>query len=294
MGALFALAIGLFWAAYNIAVRSGLQRVDGGAGYLVTQVLGAVANLGFLLLPLPGRGGTPNGMAVLWFILAGFSTTLMGRWLYFRSVEVLGPSRASAWKSAAPVYTLILGAILLGERPGLLAVAGTTSVMAGLLLLSREQARLKASVRVSGSTHAAIWLGIASGAAFSAGMLLRKAGLNFWPDAAVGSAIGALVALGAYLPFAVIRGEVKAVFRAPAAGLGLFFLAGILGSLAQLSTFLSLRFSHTATTHVIAALEPMFTMFLSVLLLGRQEELTRSVAGSAILICSGVVLMTVQ
>ena len=56
MGTFFALVTGLCWAAYNLAVRKGLEAMDSGTGYVITLIFGSVANLAFLLLPFPGRG----------------------------------------------------------------------------------------------------------------------------------------------------------------------------------------------------------------------------------------------
>ncbi|HYG58547.1 MAG TPA: EamA family transporter [Symbiobacteriaceae bacterium] len=135
-------------------------------------------------------------------------------------------------------------------------------------------------------------LGVISGMAFSAAMLSRKAGLNGWPDAAMGNTIGGAAALVAYLPFALAKGEVAGITRAPWKGVSAFLLAGAFSALAQLATFLSLRVTMAATTQVITALEPLFTMMLSMLILQRSEVLSRSLIGSTTLVCAGVILMT--
>ncbi|HWI62094.1 MAG TPA: DMT family transporter [Symbiobacteriaceae bacterium] len=292
MGALFALITGLCWASYNLAVRRGMGAMDSGVGYVVVLIFGSIANLTWLLLPLPGRGAAMGSwVAILWFIVAGFSTTLLGRWVYFKSVKLLGPSRASAWKNASPLYTLLFGWLLLGETLSVLTVAGTAAVLAGLVLLSREQSRSVTEVKASG-VRMAVVLGIASGMAFSAGMLLRKAGLNLWPDPAVGNAIGGFAAFAAYMPFAFAKGEVAAVTKAPWKGVSAFLLAGCFSALAQLFTFLALRESTAAATQVITAMEPIFTMMLSAVILRKSEALNARTLGCAALVCTGVVLMS--
>lgn len=274
MGALFALVTGLCWAAYNLAVRRGLEAMDSGTGYVITLVFGSVANLAFLLLPVAGRGAALTATAALfWFAFSGIVNTIVGRWALFRNIQLVGPSRASAWKNATPVYTLVFGFLLLGERPDWLAVAGTAAVVAGLALLSREQMKGSAGQGRSAALREVLMLGVVSGASFSAAMLARKAGLNLWPDAAAGNVVAGAVALFGYLPFAVAKGEVKKVFRAPWAGVSMFLLAGAFSALAQLTTLLSLRVTTAATTQVITALEPLFTMVLSAFVLKRSEVL---------------------
>lgn len=293
MGAVFALITGMSWAAYNLVVRRGLETMDSGSGYIITLAVNVVANLLFLLLPLPGHGSLMTSWAaVLFFVCSGLANTLIGRLLLFKSIKVLGPSRASSWKNAAPLYTLVLGFFLLGERPKPIALVGMLGIMGGLALLSREQSR---SAKQSASTtrwQTGILLGIASGMAFSAGILFRKAGLNFWPDAAVGSAIGSLAALMGFLPVAAAKGDLAKIRNASRQGLTAFLIAGCISSVAQLTTFLSLRVSMAAVTQVIAALEPLFTIALSAAFVKRQEKISAGLLGSAALVCLGVVLIS--
>ncbi|HYG59517.1 MAG TPA: EamA family transporter, partial [Symbiobacteriaceae bacterium] len=136
-------------------------------------------------------------------------------------------------------------------------------------------------------------LGVASGLAFSSGMLLRKAGLNLWPDAAAGNAIGGLAAMMAYMPFAFAKGEVAGVTKASWPGVRAFLLAGCFSALAQLFTFLALRVSMAATTQMITALEPMFTIVLSAVVFRKAESLTGGLVRAAAVVCTGVILLTV-
>lgn len=294
MGLLFALLAAVCWAAYNITVRKGMQSVSAGAGYVVTLLFGTVATGLMLLLPLPGRqAGLPGTNTLIWFTLAGLTTTLLGRWAYFRSIEALGPSRASTWKNASPIYTLMFAALFLGERINSASLVGTGVALAGLLVLAKERSSPDRAAEPSHAHRATILLGLASGMAFAAGMVFRKAGLNQWSDPALGSAIGALAALLCYLPYGVVVGDFRAALRAPRAGIVAFLIAGAFSTAAQLLTFLSLRVTATATTHVTASLEPVFTMMLSGLLLRKQERMTLRLAGSAALLCLGVVFMAV-
>jgi drug/metabolite transporter (DMT)-like permease len=123
-------------------------------------------------------------------------------------------------------------------------------------------------------------------------MICRKAGVSLWPDAAVGNAIGMVSAMLIYLPFAVARGEVRKVTRAPRAEVWAMVLAGLFATMATVSTFLALRVSMAAPTQVLTASEPLFTMLLSSLFMKRQERLNLGLAASAAVICIGVVMIT--
>jgi drug/metabolite transporter (DMT)-like permease len=131
--------------------------MDTGTGWVITMVVGAVASLASLLLPLPGRGAAMiSWVAVAWFVMAGVFNTLVGRFVYFRAVMLLGPSRASSWKNATPLYTLVLGFFILGERPTWWAAAGIAAVLAGLMLLTREQSRNATEAKTGGTVRMAL------------------------------------------------------------------------------------------------------------------------------------------
>lgn len=301
MGIVFALVVALCWSSYNLVVRRARDEMDPGAGFFLTLCINAAANLAFTRLPLPGAGAA--GLAplpLLYFILAGLVTTLVGRWLFFRSVFTLGPSRSSAWKNAAPVYTLVMAALLLGEAITWRAALGVGVTLLGLTALVREQEHSLAAEPGAGSATArrqaraqrwGLVFAVASGLAFASGFLFRRAGLLVWPDAAWGSAIGAGAAVVVWLPFALYGGEARALLRARGPGLAWWALAGVLSSLAQLFTFMALRITPTAVVQVVASMEPVFTMLLSVLLLRRLENLNLRLLGGVAIICAGVALV---
>lgn len=306
MGVAFAVMASVCWGIYNIFVRRGRDEMDAGAGYLLTLLINVAATAAFTRLPLPGaEAPLTDRLALLFFVLAGFSTTLLGRTLYFESIFRIGPSRASAWKNASPMYTLLGGALFLGEVLPARTVAGVVITLAGMVLLGREQVASERAGTlgaaggggrfrlggVGGEPRVGLLLGIASGLAFATGMLLRKAGLGGWADPAAGSAVGAASALLGWLPFSVWRGEVRTLVRTPFSRMKNFLLAGAASSLAQLLMFLSLRLTASAVTHTASSLEPIFTMLLGYLVFGGRENLSRGAVFAVGLMCCGVILV---
>lgn len=293
MGYIFAVLTGVCWALYNLFVRKGGDSIDPGAGYVLTLVLNVVCN--FLFVAILPHGGGPTLWAIVFFVLAGMSTSLLGRFLFFQGVFTVGPSRTSAWKNAAPVYTLILGATFLHEGITWISASGVLVTLVGMFALAREQGKKEINFTGAGGNSKLARFGLlfacSSGVAFAIGFLLRKAGLLQWPDATWGSAIGATSALISWLPFALAKGEVKRLFAARGHGLQFWIMAGLFSSLAQLASFISLRLLTTAIAQVIASLEPVFTMLLSLWMLGQREGINRRLLVAVSVVCVGVALV---
>lgn len=63
--------------------------------------------------------------------------TVLPTWMIAESVRRIGASTASLVGSLGPVFTIGLGAAILGERVNLLQLAGAALVLAGVMLVSR-------------------------------------------------------------------------------------------------------------------------------------------------------------
>lgn len=87
-----------------------------------------------LARPAPGAGAV---LALL--VLAGLSTAIAYR-LYFRLLADVGAVNLLTVTFLVPVGALVLSAVLLGERPGLAALAGLAAILAGLWLVAGRRA----------------------------------------------------------------------------------------------------------------------------------------------------------
>ena len=139
-GVALALAAGAGYAGYAVA---GKRMLDQGA--TPEGAMAAVfATGGMLLSPLlflvPAGGLlTPEGVAMAAYL--GALPTAVAYVLFARGLERLGPSETSTLTLAEPVTAMVLGFVVLSERPGALAVAGAGLVLAGLALLALPSMR---------------------------------------------------------------------------------------------------------------------------------------------------------
>jgi drug/metabolite transporter (DMT)-like permease len=73
----------------------------------------------------------------------GYVTLLVG-------LEMIGPVKTSLLMNAEPVFTILLAAVLLGERLSPIQLIGAGLVMAGIILITRESMSKVAGVRSRG------------------------------------------------------------------------------------------------------------------------------------------------
>ena len=96
---------------------------------------------GIFLIAAMGRGTlqTSDLAPVLWFAMAGCVGQGLGQVASFLGIQRMGVSRAAPIQGAAPIWSIFLAIIFLGERPGLLVLIGAGAVVTGVGLLSQSR-----------------------------------------------------------------------------------------------------------------------------------------------------------
>lgn len=298
MGELIALAGALCFSFSGILLKVGQRRRPRDTGLFMTTLV----NLGLYLILLAGMliwGGAPGLAleAIGFFVLAGFTNSLVGRWAWFQSVRVIGPSRATSLKGTHPIFATALAFVLLGQPVSARTLLGLTAVVAGVAILTRGDGaadnsggataagiraptyRLLTRLARSGRTRG-ILLGLLAGTGYGAGAVFRGLGVATTPSPTIGALIGSLVALSSILVSDLLRGNlgqrwsdnVRDVPRA-------FVAAGVLAGFGQLAGFASLLYTTVAASVAVAATEPLLTALLASMVFRATDTVTvRSVA----------------
>jgi uncharacterized membrane protein len=319
IGPLFAFLTALSFGVTNVIIRRGIPAASTGHGILVMTFTNFALLAPFLVGNVLLRGwpgGGPSVSAIAWFAAAGMASPMFGQLMLMRSISRIGASRAGAVKSAAPVITVLLAFLVLGETLSTVAVAGMCMVFAGLSLLMVNMWRngsqqpepeallseapplgLLASPRAS--TRRPLVVGVVMGGlaatGFGAGQLFRKVGMEIMPDAPLRALIGALTALVTVLVMQRVSPPVT-----PAAWLelrskttGWMLVAGLTTAAGQLLFFMALHTLEVSRVALIVSADLVITIMLAALLLRRYERVTPTVAVSAILVFAGVVAVSV-
>src|SRR4051812_10487464 len=137
---LLALGAGLSYAVYTVAAKGLLT-----SGHAPEAVMARLFGLGGLaLLPVlalsdPGDLASPGGVALAVYL--GAVPTALAYVLFARGLRHLPAGEVATLTLAEPLTAAALGAIVLGERPGAIALVGFALVLAGFAVLALPRRR---------------------------------------------------------------------------------------------------------------------------------------------------------
>ena len=247
MGIVLGLAAALLYGSSDFGGGVASRRF----GSLPVTVIGsAVATvLAWATLGVVGGPG-PTVRAVAWGLASGLAggigTMVLYRGLARGQMSVVGPVSAVG----AAVVPVAAG-VALGERPGLVAIAGVLVSLPAIVLVA-------ASGPVRGKIRGGLLDGLAAGLAF--GILfvgLAQAGRNagLWPVASEQT--------GALLVTLAVAVKSRQPLRIPLRAAGLPVFAGASGMAATLAYFYATHFSMLAIAAVLVSLYPGVTVLLA-------------------------------
>lgn len=294
MGDVLALVALLLFAVNAFVVRAASRRLEQGLGFLVSLVTNVVvggALLGGQLL-LRGEGLRVDWPAFGMFLLAGVFSGYLGRRGYFRSVETLGPSRATAVQAANPMFTMIFAWVLIGQALGWLDVAAILVIVFGVYLANRRGDRSSPGTLAHEPARERLALlapAVIATASYGLGNVLRGGAVEDWNEPIAGGVLGAVTATLAYLLFHISpRGFLARVRRADRRGLAWWTLTGGLTIAGQMSVIGSAAHIDVAVAVAISSALPMIVIPVSVVVLKIREAVTVVTALGAALITGGV------
>ena len=257
LGAAFCFALALILTQFGLRTmpswRSPLYSIGGA---LIVAWLAAIMFVDW---------STFNLDAALIFAGVGCIFPVVVSILGVRSNERLGPAVAGAVGNVTPIFAVLGAVLFLGERLGLLQLAGLAMVVGGVALLALRGG--------SGGRHWSVWvLGLPLAAALVRGAIQPaiKTGLALWPEPLAAAAIG--YALSSVVIVSLVGR--RALREGPAIRSGvLWFLAvGFANGSATFLLYAALGLGSITVVAPLVALFPLIGVVLSWIFL-RGEQL---------------------
>jgi drug/metabolite transporter (DMT)-like permease len=220
--------------------------------------------------------------AFAWFGVLGVTNFCINRWFFYTGMRAMGPSRHITIASLAPLPTLLIATLALGERPGRLVLAGTALVIVGVIsvIYSPSKGRW---------FQAGVGWSLTCMLIFSVGGYFRHRGMNIMPASALLTAWAALVAvptgevLRTVLPNRIFSWEKISWSLAPVIFLAIFF-----NSVQQVVMNLSLKGQMSLAIPIMST-SPVIVMLLSAVFLRDLERLNRRVVVGILITFLGMV-----
>lgn len=290
----------LLFAICAIVISIAMRRLDTDAGALLAA--GVNLPLGILLvsvqLSVLGPLRTPSLSGILAFLLAGVFSTYLGRWLYFRSIETLGPTRASSFQTSSPLVTALLGWLLLGDRLSNMALAGMALGVVGLAAMSQgargqQAVASKHTARKSaGIGRGVLAIGLGSSAAYAVSHVLRAAAIREWSEPIAGATLGAAAGMLALL-LVNRRNLAPMVARIAASRTSawLYCAVGVMQLTAQVLMIASMAHIPASFAALITMCTPLVVLPLSFVLFKNSEGIRYHTVLGMLATIAGVVLL---
>ena len=143
-GVLLGVLTAATWAGYSVAVTPLMAR------YSPYRISALVLSLGWVLIAATGaRATAEQDLGVGWWVWALLVFATLGplvttNVLWFRSLDRIGPARATLAANLQPFVAAVFALVLLSERMTLLQVAGGALIGAGIVLARRRPAPVRA------------------------------------------------------------------------------------------------------------------------------------------------------
>ena len=206
-----------------------------------------------------GAGGTISTPAIVWGSLCGVSQGLSIWWFYAAlgsgPISVISPLTAIL----AAGLPLAVG-LVLGERPGAVAAAGTVLALIAVVLVSREAT--DEDVRPHRFTRSVALLTAGAGLGFGLNFVLLAQApheARLWP-----LFFGRLIATAIVVVAAMVTGNLRPPSGVP---LKLALAAAAFDVTANVAQLLSLHASLLSLASVLMSLYPAFTVLLAIVVL---------------------------
>ncbi len=279
-----ALTAAVAWGSEAILVRRGSRYASVALAALMGFVLSTAALWGAIWVFFPL--GLLYTKGTWYFIISGLIQPAIVRFLHYTGIVRLGASRAGPVRSVTPLFAIALAFTFLGERPDAGVYLGSLLSVVGVWLTS--------SRREGESEWKAIHLAYPLGAAFLTAISqnFRKTGLRIMPNPFVATAVTITTSLVVFSLSLAATGQLRATFQGDRKCLPFYGAAAVVSATAQLLGYIALSEGDVSVVVPLINTNPLFIVFFSALFLRDLETVNARVAAGAVLIVTGIVLIT--
>ncbi len=266
LSVLFSLSTALVVGSFTLFVRSGQRHANAVSGVLIGIIVSLPPLLAGAVWTWEPVHYQPLGW--LFFALAGIVGPAVGRVCFFHSIHLMGVARAVPLNSTMPLFSAIIGILILGERPGPFILAGTVLIVLGCIGITAKRGEAQP---IRGEY---LLVALGSVVFFSISHMLRKLGVSASPNPLLGISIMSvsggvfLYVFGQYLPPGLRPSLlVKKAWVT-------YSIGGSLNALSVLLHLYGLHYGDLTIVIPLAATAPLWALLLTAIFLRKIERIT--------------------
>ncbi len=295
-GAPLALLSAACYGLNRVVVRRGVIKIsDPTVGVLISVPL----SLPFFLLILIAIGRVHDivsfpWQSYVWLSLAGVIHFVGGRSFGYAATQLLGANIGSIMGRVAPIAAVTLGISLLGEPLTGGIILGVLLIVGGVSVAGWKPKMPDHDGSNPGShlPLKGILFGLGSGLCFGITPLFVKMGLHEPYSPVAATFISYFAATIILITFLLSRGKRTILFGMGRSLFLLFFFAGLLTSVAQLSRYIALSISAVSIVSPLISTSPVFVLGFSFLFNRKLEAFNLAIIVGAIATVIGAIVLT--
>jgi len=276
-GPTFALLCALTFGFGAIITRRAVIRDAAVMHGVLISILSTLPFI-FIILLLSGQVGSIfsfSASGYVWLCSAGIIHFVIGRWMYFKSIQISGANIATILRRVDSLVALLLGAELLQETVTLPLVVGILLIVAGVAATSvNPKGGSGRKLRLSLSPRALCY-GLGAGVLWGITPVMLRAGLQETHFPVAGTFVAFLapaVVLGGL--WLLVPGRRAAFSHLSGSIIGLYCIVGFLSGLANIFRFQALNLAPASVVTPLLSTTPIFLLTFSFLLNRKLEVFT--------------------
>jgi uncharacterized membrane protein len=287
LAANLALLSSFFISVTTILMKKAIERTNPTSAMLVVTLAGSIIFLliSFFTIPFSYL----KSEALLYFVIAGIFSPALVRWLYFISLDRIGPSVSSSILATGPAFTAIIAIVLLNEKITLQISFGIITIIGGIVIFERD---MNNEAGTGNRNSKDLIFPLLSALFFSFAIVTRKMGLNILDSPIFGVTVGFVTSMVIYSLVCLGSKKLRSSISVKKQDLPLFLWAGIFLTAAWLTLFYALSNGKAIIVTPLASLHPLFVLVLSYFFLGKAEKITKGILVGACVVVAGVLLIT--
>jgi drug/metabolite transporter (DMT)-like permease len=319
MGEILAFSALFMFSSNIIVTKIASTRLNLAIGFLISVIVNVIFSgilCGFQLI-FSHHHLQWNTYGFLTFLLSGFFSTFLGRFLFFESIVKLGPAKSSAIQVSNPLFSTLIAWIALGETLTFVdSIVAIPAILSGLYMLSynprkwvmtddiaasskgieiKTKGKTSARERLKKFLRADIFVALMSSLSYAIGNVLRGSAIHHWNQPILGALLGALTGLLLHLitnpNSKQLWGELKS---ADVTGVFLYIASGLLTVAAQICVIASMWYIPVSIANLITLSTPILVTPFSLIFLKNQEGISIYTITGISLVLIGIFILVLS